>query len=62
MPTVRIDLLEGRTPEQKKKLGEAITEDIVRILDVDRDRVTVIFNNLARHDLVKGGLPATEWK
>jgi 4-oxalocrotonate tautomerase len=60
MPTVRIDLLEGRTPEQK--LGEAITEDIVRILGVDRDRVTVIFNNLARHDLVKGGLPATEWK
>jgi 4-oxalocrotonate tautomerase len=62
MPTVRIDLLEGRTPEQKKKLAEAITEDFVRILGVDSDRVTVIFNNLAKHDLAKGGVPATEWK
>lgn len=62
MPTVKIDLLEGRTPEQKKKLAEAITGDIVKILGVDKDRVTVIFNDLARHDLAKGGLPATEWK
>jgi 4-oxalocrotonate tautomerase len=62
MPTVRIDLLEGRTPEQKRKLGEAITEDIVRVLGVDRDRVTVIYNNVAKHDLIKGGVPATDWK
>jgi 4-oxalocrotonate tautomerase len=62
MPTVRIDLLEGRTPEQKKKLAEAITEDFVRVLGVDRDRVTIIYNNLAKHDLTKGGVPATEWK
>jgi len=62
MPTVRIDLLEGRTPEQKKRLAQAITEDIVRILGVDKERVNVIFNNLAKHDLARGGVPATEWK
>ncbi|MEM2942426.1 MAG: 4-oxalocrotonate tautomerase family protein [Candidatus Bathyarchaeia archaeon] len=61
-PIVKIDLLEGRTPEQKKRLAEAITEDFVRVLDVDRNNVTVIFNDLPRANLVKGGTPATEWK
>lgn len=36
MPVVRIDFFEGRTPEQKKRLAEAITQDFVEILGVDR--------------------------
>jgi len=62
MPVVRIDLLEGRTPEQKKRLAEAITQDFVEVLGVDRNNVIVIYNDLPRTDLVKGGTPATEWK
>jgi 4-oxalocrotonate tautomerase len=62
MPVVRIDFFEGRTPEQKKRLAEAITQDFVEVLGVDRNNVIVIYNDLPRTDLVKGGIPGTEWK
>ncbi|MBS7622700.1 4-oxalocrotonate tautomerase family protein [Candidatus Bathyarchaeota archaeon] len=61
-PIVKIDLLEGRTSEQKKRLAEAVTDDLVRVLGVDRNNVIVIFNDLPKENLVKGGTPATEWK
>ncbi len=62
LPIVRIDLSKGRTPEQKRKLAEAMTEDFVRVLGVERDAVIVICNDLARTDQVKGGVPGAEWK
>ena len=32
MPTIRVELMEGRTPEQKKKLVKALTEAVVTTL------------------------------
>jgi len=62
MPIIRIDLLEGRTIEQKKKLAEAITTVVMEILGVERNIVTIIFNDLPKTNLAKGGILASEIK
>ena len=32
MPFIHVRLLEGRTPEKKKELGESLTRETVRVL------------------------------
>ena len=60
MPIIRIDFLEGRTTEQKKKLAEAITSDATRILGVKKESVIIMFNDLPKANLSKGGILALE--
>ena len=43
MPIIHVELVEGRTKEQKKQLGEAITKAAVDIVNVPADAVKVIF-------------------
>lgn len=60
MPIIKIDFLEGRTLEQKKKLAEAITTDVTKILGVKKEVVTIMFNDLPKTNLAKGGILASE--
>jgi len=60
LPIIRIDFLEGRTVEQKKKLAKAITHDVIKILGVEKDVVTIMFNDLPKTNLSKGGVLASE--
>lgn len=55
VPIVTVEMLEGRTVEQKRELAKAITEDIVNILQVKPDDVTVIYHELPRSNLAKAG-------
>ena len=50
MPTIRVDLLEGRTVEQKRAFAEAVTEVVVKTLGGSADTVDVIFTDIAKHD------------
>ena len=43
MPIVTVSMYTGRTQRDKNKLAEAITEDIVNILKVEKKDVIVIF-------------------
>ena len=43
MPLIHVELVEGRTKEQKKQLGEAITKATVDIVKVPAEAVKVIF-------------------
>ena len=52
MPLIHVELVEGRTKEQKKQLGEAITKATVDIVNVPADAVKVIF--------VEGGILRSE--
>ncbi len=56
MPTIRIELFEGRTPEQKAALAREITDACVRVLGGSADGVDVLFFDLARHDWATGGV------
>ncbi len=57
MPTIRIELFEGRTPAQKAALAHEITQACVRVLGGSADSVDVLFFDVARHDWATGGVP-----
>ena len=55
MPTIRIDLFEGRTPEQKKNLVKAITQAVVDTLGGSPESVDIILYDIKRGDWATGG-------
>jgi len=55
MPTIRVELFEGRTIEQKRALAQALTEATVRTLDGSPEAVDILFYDIAKHDWATGG-------
>ena len=56
MPTLRVDLMEGRTVEQKKELVKALTEAVVKTLGGSPESVDVLLYDIKRHDWATGGV------
>ena len=55
MPTIRVEMFEGRTVEQKRALAAAITEATVRTLGGSPDAVDILFFDIAKHDWATAG-------
>ena len=55
MPTIRVELFEGRSVEQKRALAAALTEATVRTLGGSANGVDILFFDIARHDWATGG-------
>lgn len=55
MPTIRVELFEGRTLEQKRALAQALTEATVRSIGGNAESVDVVFTEVARHNWATGG-------
>jgi 4-oxalocrotonate tautomerase len=55
VPTIHVEMFEGRTVEQKAALAKEFTEACVRVLGGKADSVDVIFRDVARHDWATGG-------
>ena len=60
MPTYHIEMLEGRTLEQKKKLMEAITRVTVEVLGGTADAVDILITDVKRENWATGGVLWTE--
>ena len=60
MPTYHIEMMEGRTLEQKKKLVEAITSVSVEILGGTPDAVDILITDVKRENWATGGKLWTE--
>jgi 4-oxalocrotonate tautomerase len=60
MPTIRVELIEGRTPEQKKQLAQALTQACEKTLGSKPESVDVLFFDIPRHDWATGGVPWSE--
>ena len=60
MPTLRVELFEGRTPEQKAELARELTQACVRVLGSKPESVEVLFYDIARHDWASGGVTWAE--
>ena len=43
MPIVRISMYSGRTQREKDRIAEAITEDVSKILNVEKKEVIIVF-------------------
>lgn len=55
MPTIRVEMFEGRTPEQKKEFVKAITEATCKTLGSSPEAVDVILFDIKRSDWASGG-------
>ena len=55
MPVVKVEWLEGRTPQQKAQLTEAITNAFVAIAQVPKEQVWIVFRDVKRSDWAMSG-------
>jgi 4-oxalocrotonate tautomerase len=62
MPTVQIEMFEGRTIEQKKALVAKVTQAIVESVGAPPENVTIIIREMARENHAKAGILTSERK
>jgi len=55
MPTYNIEMLEGRTVEQKKKLAQEITRVSVEVLGGSPESVDILITDVKRENWATGG-------
>ncbi len=56
MPSIHIEMFEGRTPEQKRNLVKAVTDAVVATLGGSPDSVDIILTDVKRSDWATGGV------
>lgn len=54
MPFVRIQLKEGRTPQQKEELAKSIIEKMEELKFASPDAIRVIYEDIALEDFYSG--------
>lgn len=55
MPHISIKLAKGRTIEQKQAFVEAITAEAVRVLNIRKEWITVVFDEYDRENWATDG-------
>ncbi|MPM48923.1 2-hydroxymuconate tautomerase [bioreactor metagenome] len=56
MPIVQIDMLEGRTVDQRRELVKRVTEAISESADCPPSAVTIIIREMDKEHLGQGGV------
>ena len=54
--SVQIELLQGRTIDQKRKLVEKVTDAISESISCPREAVSIIIREMAPEHFAKGGI------
>jgi len=62
MPIVQVNMMQGRTREQKRALLRGITEAVVQSLAVDSATVRVMIHELTQDDYAIAGVSLGEYK
>ena len=60
MPIVQVNMLVGRTVEQKRKLVAGITDAVTESLGVQAEQVRVMIHELGKEDYAIGGRTAAD--
>ncbi len=60
MPIVRIEMLEGRTPDMKAALMKRVTEAVAETLKVDPEQVRVLLYDIPHEHWGVGGKSKAE--
>jgi len=55
MPIVRVEMLEGRSLEQKRELVAVYTRELARICGCSETSITVVIEDVAKHNWASGG-------
>jgi 4-oxalocrotonate tautomerase len=60
MPYVQISLVQGRTPSKKEELIKKVTDAIVETLQIPKDQVHILLNEVPKENIGDGGVPLTK--
>ena len=60
MPTIRVELIEGRTPAQKTALVKALTQAVVDSLGSKAESVDVVLFDIPAQNWATGGVQWSE--
>lgn len=60
MPIVTIEMIEGRTLEQKEAMVEKVTESICETCKCAPEAVTIVIHDLPATNIAKGGIPLSK--
>jgi 4-oxalocrotonate tautomerase len=56
MPIITVSLYTGRTQKEKDRLAEAITEDVMKILNVSKKDVVIVFQEASHGNWYSSGV------
>ena len=56
MPIVQIEMIEGRTLEQKRNLVENVTAAICESVDCPKENVSIIIREMSKEHSAKAGI------
>jgi len=62
MPTIHVNMYEGRSVDQKRKMVVAMTDAVVKSLDVKPEVVHIFIHELPKHNVALAGVLASEKK
>lgn len=60
MPFITVKMIEGRTPDQKRKIVEGITSVVAEVCGIEADRIHVFLEDMARDTYARGGVLASD--
>ena len=60
MPIIHVNMYEGRSLEQRKKLVVAMTEAVVKSLEIKPEAVSIVLHDLPKHNVAVAGVLASE--
>lgn len=60
MPIVTIKLFSGRSRETKKKIAEEITNILAQELNIPKEAVIIVFEDIERSNFAQAGVLADE--
>ncbi len=56
MPIISVQMYSGKNQREKDRLAEAITEDVVKILNVSKEEVIVLFTEATHGNWYAAGV------
>ncbi|MNG31411.1 2-hydroxymuconate tautomerase [compost metagenome] len=56
MPFIRVEMLDGRTLDQKKEIAEVLSQNLARIVNCRVDDVQVVITEVSRENWSTGGI------
>jgi len=60
MPNITVELLSGRSVDQRREFVQAVTEAAVTVLKARRQDVRIRFDEIERGDVANGGVLESE--
>ena len=55
MPNITVELLSGRTLDQRREFVAAVTDSAIAILGAKRESVRIVFTEIEKTDVANGG-------